>query len=179
MRAALDRGEWEISALIHDPPLPAMTRMHAVLEQAPGALVIDTGPAAVLGVLCDPVVREHARNGVTLVNAGNGHTLCVSLKGEEVCGIFEHHTAALDRKHLLALIQRLQNGSLREREIFDEGGHGAAVNRPLPATFIAVTGPNRKRLLPDAYHAAPYGDMMLSGCFGLLSAWKKLRGHLP
>jgi uncharacterized protein (DUF1786 family) len=179
MEAALVREDWQISALLHDPPVPEMSRMHALRVRAPGALVIDTGPSAILGALCDPVVRKHKETGVVIVNAGNGHTLCVSVKGEEIYGIFEHHTAALGGDHLLELIRKLRDGTLTGQEIFEEGGHGAALHKPLSAEFIAATGPNRKALIPEAYQAAPFGDMMLTGCFGLLSAWKRLRGTLP
>jgi uncharacterized protein (DUF1786 family) len=175
----LDEGGWQAWALARDPPLPTMTRMAALREQAPGALVMDTGVAAVLGTLCDPWVREHADEGITLVNAGNAHTFCVNLHGGEVCGIFEHHTHGMDRDHLLSLIGRLRDGSLTNEEVFREGGHGARVHRALPARHLAVTGPNRKRLLPDGYQAAPIGDMMLTGCFGLVRAWMHLRGRVP
>ena len=40
---------------------------------------------------------------------------------------------------------------------------------------MVVTGPNRLRLLLEAYQAAPFGDMMLSGCFGLTYLWKQFR----
>ncbi len=179
LKEVLDMGGWQVWALARDPPLPTMTRMAALREQAPGALVIDTGVAAVLGALCDPWVKERAEEGMTLVNAGNAHTFCVNLAGDEVCGILEHHTHALDREHLLPLIRKLQEGTLTNEEIFGEGGHGAAVHRAHASRYIAATGPNRKRLLPDAYQAAPYGDMMLTGCFGLVRAWKHLRGELP
>jgi uncharacterized protein (DUF1786 family) len=175
----LEKGDWQVWALARDPPLPTMTRMGALREQAPGALVIDTGVAAILGALCDPWIRERAGEGITLVNAGNAHTFCVNLKGEEVCGILEHHTHALDRERLLALITRLKEGTLTNEEVFREGGHGAAVRRGQPNRYLAVTGPNRKRLLPEAYQAAPFGDMMLTGCFGLVRAWGKLRGEVP
>jgi uncharacterized protein (DUF1786 family) len=178
MGEVLEEGDWQIWALARDPPLPTMTRMGALREQAPGALVIDTGPAALLGALCDPWVRERADDGITLVNAGNAHTFCVNLKGEEVCGILEHHTHSLDRDHLLSLIGKLREGTLTNEEVFREGGHGARVHRPHPSRYLAVTGPNRKRILPDAYQAAPYGDMMLTGCFGLVRAWGKLRGKV-
>jgi uncharacterized protein (DUF1786 family) len=176
LHEVLETGGWQVWALARDPPLPTMTRMGALLAQAPGALVIDTGVAAVLGTLCDPWVKEKAGEGIALVNAGNAHTFCVNLHCEEVCGIFEHHTHALDRDHLLALIGRLCDGTLTNEEVFGGGGHGAAVHRPHPSGYLAVTGPNRKRLLPDAYQAAPYGDMMLTGCFGLVRAWLRLRG---
>jgi uncharacterized protein (DUF1786 family) len=175
MQGMLDRGDWQIFSLIADPPDPDMTRMQAIHMQVPAALVTDTGPAALIGALCDPFVREKAETGITLVNAGNGHTLCCTLRGEEIYGIFEHHTGALDQTGLMRHIRRLQDGTLDGREIFEEGGHGAAVRKPLSADAIAVTGPNRRRLLPDAYQAAPFGDMMLTGCFGLLRVWEQLR----
>jgi uncharacterized protein (DUF1786 family) len=175
IRKALESGGWQIAALIRDPPLPAMTRMDAIVRQVPGALVIDTGPAALMGALCDPIVGKHRHTGLTLVNAGNGHTLCFTLKGDRLFGLFEHHTAALDPAHLTELIDRLRAGTLTNQEILDEGGHGAAVDQPLEGSFVAITGPNRTRLLPTAYPAAPFGDMMLTGCFGLISAWKQLR----
>jgi uncharacterized protein (DUF1786 family) len=178
MGEMLEEGGWKVWALARDPPLPTMTRMGALREQAPEALVIDTGVAAILGALCDPWVKERAGEGITLVNAGNAHTFCVNLLGEEVCGIFEHHTHGIDRDHLLPLIGKLREGTLTDEEVFKEGGHGARVHRPLPSTYLAVTGPNRKNLLPDAYQAAPYGDMMLTGCFGLVRAWMKLRGRV-
>jgi len=174
----LDEGGWQTWALARDPPLPTMTRMGALREQAPGALVIESGVAAILGALCDPWVKERAAEGITLVNAGNAHTFCVNLQGEEVCGILEHHTHALDREHLIGLIRKLRGGTLTNEEVFREGGHGARVHRPHQSRYLAATGPNRKELLPDAYQAAPFGDMMLTGCFGLVRAWGKLRGKI-
>jgi uncharacterized protein (DUF1786 family) len=178
MGEILDEGGWKVWALARDPPLPTMTRMGALHVQVPGALVIDTGSAAILGALCDPWVKERVEEGLTLVNAGNAHTFCVNLNGEEVCGIFEHHTHSLDRDHLLSLIGKLREGTLTNEEVFGEGGHGARVHRPHPSKHLAVTGPNRKWILPDAYQAAPYGDMMLTGCFGLVRAWLKQRGEV-
>lgn len=175
MRERLDAGGWDLLALVTDPPLADMTRMQAVRRQAPGALVTDTGPVALIGALCDPEVRRMAKTGVTLVNAGNGHTLCFTLKGREIHGLFEHHTGALDPAKLQHYIQQLADGTLTSEEVFDDGGHGAAVRKPLATDAVVVTGPNRLRLLPEAYQAAPFGDMMLSGCFGLAYLWKKFR----
>jgi hypothetical protein len=50
-------------------------------------------------------------------------------------------------------------------------GRGASPSHP---PFIAVTGPQRGRLRDSTlnpYFAAPHGDMMLSGCFGMLRAF--------
>ncbi|MFA7562193.1 MAG: DUF1786 family protein, partial [Methanoculleus sp.] len=175
MREQLDAGDWDILSLASDPPLTDMTRIQAVRQQAPGALATDTGPVALIGALCDPRVREMAKEGATLVNAGNGHTLCFTLKGREIHGLFEHHTGALDPEKLQHYIRRLADGTLTSEEIFDDGGHGAAVRKPLATGNVVITGPNRLRLLPEAYQAAPFGDMMLSGCFGLAYLWKVFR----
>ncbi len=175
MRERLDAGDWDLLSLATDPPLADMTRMQAVRRQAPGALVTDTGPVALIGALCDPGVRRQAKTGVTLVNAGNGHTLCFTLKGREIYGLFEHHTGALDPAKLQRYIRRLTDGTLTSEEVFDDGGHGAVVRKPLVTDAVVVTGPNRLRLLPEAYQAAPFGDMMLSGCFGLAYLWKEFR----
>ncbi|MDR9815646.1 MAG: DUF1786 domain-containing protein [Candidatus Methanoculleus thermohydrogenotrophicum] len=176
MREQLDAGDWDLLSLVADPPLADMTRMQAARRQAaPGALVTDTGPVALIGALCDPRVRQRAKEGIILVNAGNGHTLCFTLKGREIYGLFEHHTGLLDKKRLQHYIQKLANGTLTSKEIFDDGGHGAAVRRPLATDAVVVTGPNRLRLMPEAYQAAPFGDTMLSGCFGLMYLWKQFR----
>ncbi|NMA09511.1 MAG: DUF1786 domain-containing protein [Methanomicrobiales archaeon] len=175
MQERLDDGGWDILSLAADPPLADMTRMQAVRHQAPGALVTDTGPVALIGALCDPEVRRMAKTGVTLVNAGNGHTLCFTLKGREIHGLFEHHTGALEPEKLQRYIRRLADGTLTSEEVFDDGGHGAAISKPLTTDAVVVTGPNRLRLLPEAYQAAPFGDMMLSGCFGLAYLWKVFR----
>ncbi len=96
--------------------------------------------------------------GVTLVNAGNGHTLCFTLKGREIHGLFEHHTGALDPAKLQDYIRRLADGTLTSEEVFDDNGHGgAAIRRPLKTGAVVVTGPNRLRLLPEATRRRPSG----------------------
>jgi uncharacterized protein (DUF1786 family) len=175
-RELLDENDWVLSSLTSDPPHPSMTRMQSVLKQAPGSLVTDTGPAAIMGALCDPVVKKMSESGLVLVNAGNGHTLVFTIRGTEIYGIFEHHTGRLSTDGLLRYIEKLKRGTISGKEVFDDNGHGAEVRKPLLTDNIAVTGPNRLNLLPNAYQAAPYGDMMLSGCFGLLRFWEELRG---
>jgi uncharacterized protein (DUF1786 family) len=62
----------------------------------------------------------------------------------------------------------------------DNSVRGEPVEPPGPAPFdrksplLAVTGPQRNRLRYsrlNTYFAAPHGDMMLSGCFGMLRAF--------
>lgn len=180
LKETLERGGWDLTSLIRDPPDACMTRMQAIRDTEPDALVMDTGAAAILGALEDPVIREAQDRGVTIVNAGNGHTLAVTIKGDECCGLFEHHSRVLlNTGTCKDYLTKLQNGTLTNEEVFDDHGHGAAVHRACQPSLVAVTGPNRREILPDAYQASPFGDMMLTGCFGLLSTWMKTRVGNP
>jgi len=140
-------------------------------------VVMDTAPAAVLGATLDAQVACLPR--VLIANIGNFHTLAfrVGLTGIE--GVFEHHTGELDRPGLEALLHRLAAGTLQNEEVYNQQGHGALVysHEPFdldsPATTLAVTGPRRSMLKDSSlrpYFAAPFGDMMITGCFGLLAA---------
>ncbi len=74
--------------------------------------------------------------------------------------------------------------------MFESKGHGVyyadgpparaeLVEAPEPVEgragpFVAVTGPQRDKLrgsVLDPYFAVPHGDMMVSGCFGLIWAF--------
>ncbi|KAF1083946.1 hypothetical protein SPSYN_02858 [Sporotomaculum syntrophicum] len=147
------------------------TRMKAVREIAPGAVLTDTGTAAVLGITADPTVRPQLGKGLIAVNIGNAHTLAAAIRGQRVYGLFEHHTGMLNTTSLASLVKRLQNNELTHEEIYNAGGHGAALHPDMGPgwDYIAVTGPRRAMAKPLGWHeAAPYGDMMLTGCFGLL-----------
>lgn len=175
IRESLENGNWHVDTMVNDPPRSEMTRMRSLISQVPGSLVIDTGPAALLGMLCDPWVRSKTSDGILLVNAGNGHTLSATIHEETICGLFEHHTFTLTPEKLNLYLKKLRLGTLTDEEIFASGGHGAVVRESLETDMIAVTGPNRRMLLPRAYQAAPFGDMMLTGCFGVLREWNRFR----
>lgn len=174
---------------------PIMTRLQAVANSAVGfdapMLVMDTAPAAVLGATLDPTVAAYKR--VLIANVGNFHTLAFRLGPSGIEGVFEHHTGLLDLPKLNHLITSLANGSLQHADVFDDHGHGALVYSTEPLPFglgefdIVVTGPRRNMLrvngdgkslietshFPSSlrpYFPAPFGDMMITGCFGLLSA---------
>lgn len=162
-------------------PPPYMTRLLAIQEDVPGAFVADTGPAAVLGALEDQRVARDAETGACIVNVGNQHTLGLLVRGEELFGVMEHHTESMDAPKLSRLIPRLISGAITHDEVFDDDGHGALVleryRGSAPFERIAVTGPNRRMAEPLGwYFAAPHGAMMLSGCFGLIRAVRKLSG---
>ena len=161
--------------LIYFDPPSYMTRMVAVQKDVPGAAVMDTCAAAVWGILCDPRAVEKQGEGFIAVNLGNQHTLGALVQGDRIWGIFEHHTGHLTREKLASILDRFPRKSLSQEEIFRDGGHGCAVHpdfsRKKGYRFITITGPQRSLAEGLGYYmAAPYGDMMLTGCFGLVAA---------
>ncbi len=177
------RGDKQLLSLAYpaeDVP-PIMSRMRAVVQSAgslPCPLILmDTAPAAVLGATMDAVIRERAR--VIIVNVGNFHTLAFRLGPSGIEGLFEHHTGLLDVPRLDKYLSALADGTLTREEIFNDQGHGALILDAAPFPLddrdwnVAVTGPRREMMhtstLPN-YFAVPFGDMMLTGCFGLLAA---------
>lgn len=166
-----------------------LTRLQAIMQSAERyialsdsqpdipLLLMDTGSAAALGALEDPLVRRQRE--CLLCNIGNFHTLAFHLVDGQIKGLFEHHTGEISQARLEQLLVSLVDGSLTNEDVFNDSGHGALILRrngadraPLP--FLAITGPRRELLrtsqLPH-YEATPCGDMMLSGCFGLLRAF--------
>lgn len=168
-------------AFLADEIPPIMTRMQAVAKTADCVdaplVLMDTAPAAVLGSTFDTRVAARDRN--LMVNVGNFHTIAFKLGIHGVEGIFEHHTGFLNTKKLDSLIVSLAEGTLEHEEIFDDHGHGALVLIPDLLDLekdefgIVVTGPRRNMMRSSSlrpYFATPFGDMMITGCFGLLAA---------
>jgi uncharacterized protein (DUF1786 family) len=164
--------------------LPAyLTRARSVIacvdSEAP-VVFLDTGPAAALGALQDPAVGGEEEQCV--LNLGNMHALAFHLRGTRIVSLYEHHTGEVSAEQIEGFTERLLSGTLAHEEIFGSKGHGAYYagrelgtgNRELVRPIIAVTGPQRgklrgSRLAP--YFAVPHGDMMVSGCYGLLWAF--------
>lgn len=166
----------------------SMTRMQSVVESAHNLnfslVIMDTAPAAILGATLDPAVA--AREQVIIANIGNFHTLAFRLGRRGVEGLFEHHTGFLDKGKLEHLLRSLADGSLRREEVFNDQGHGALVYDRTPMIFnkndfdVVITGPRRGLFSPAdlserpqslrPYFPAPFGDMMITGCFGILAA---------
>ena len=158
-----------------------MTRLQAVVDSATGfdapLVVMDTAPAAVLGATLDPEVATRER--VMITNVGNFHTLAFRLGPAGIEGVFEHHTGLLDMPKLEELRQRFADGNLTHEEVFGHHGHGALIYEEKPLSLdggefgVAVTGPRRNMMTPSnmrPYFPAPFGDMMIAGCFGMLAA---------
>jgi len=165
--------------LVYLTPPPHLTRMRAIQQAYPGAILMDTAAAAIWGALEDPQVAAHREEGLVVVNVGNQHTLGALVQGGRIWGLFEHHTVLIERAGLQALVQALVDATLTDEAVLAANGHGATIHpayRPWqPAPFVAVTGPRRALADGLGYHpAAPYGDMMLAGSFGLVAAVRHL-----
>lgn len=164
----------ELPELVYRQLPDELTRMRAVQESVPGAVVMDTAVAAVWGGLMDPVAAARREEGVLALNLGNGHTVALLIKGSRVWGVFEHHTGRLDGPGLAEFLQQFRAGTLEDRAVYEDGGHGCVMHpdyRELaPFLFTAVTGPRRQLVRGSGfYEAAPFGDMMMAGPFGLLA----------
>jgi uncharacterized protein (DUF1786 family) len=160
-------------------------RLEAGSHTGSPLLVMDTAPAAILGALEDDRVRVQ-RNAI-IANVGNFHTLAFRFSGGAITGVFEHHTGELDAARLEKFLAQLADGTLTHDAVFNSHGHGALMfdSRAQPLdpspgsgqSFLAVVGPRRGMLARSRYRpyfAAPYGDMMLAGCFGLVRAYALL-----
>ncbi len=164
-----------LSDLAYTAVPPHFTRMQAVQDTLPGALLMDTCGAALLGALYDRRVREAAAGGgVAVVNVGNQHTFAALVRGEQVFGLFEHHTGMMTGPAIAGYLAELMNGTIDGGAVKENGGHGAvSPDRAFQPELVAVTGPRRDMLEGYSYYfPAPGGNMMLMGCFGLVAAAK-------
>ena len=160
----------------------ARTLVSCVDGEAP-TVFLDTGPAAALGALQDPKVGGSEEQLV--LNLGNMHALAFHLRGTQVISLYEHHTGEMTTEQIEEFTVQLVRGELLHEEVFNSKGHGvyyAADSGKRPAdsasNVLAVTGPQRGKLRGsrlDPYFAVPHGDMMVSGCFGLLWAYAEKR----
>ena len=169
----------EMLALTYREPPSCYTRMLAVQQDAPGAVMMDTGSAALWGIVEDECAATRQDEGFVAVNLGNQHTLGVLLQRGRILGLFEHHTVLMTPKKLVELIDRLCAGTLTNEEVYEDHGHGAFISPEYsPGSgfdFVTVTGPQRRLAADLGYHfAAPHGDMMLTGCFGLVTATRRM-----
>jgi uncharacterized protein (DUF1786 family) len=170
---AVREGRRVVDLFYAPADVPAnLTRMRAAAmlagKLAGEVVAADTGPAALVGAL--PANEPDA----VLINVGNSHAIVAVAVGGRLAGVFEHHTGLLDGPGLEKRLRRFLRGELGNAEVREEGGHGAVLAAPPPADLpLIVTGPRRGLLggssLPLEF-AAPHGDMMLTGCFGLLAA---------
>mgnify|MGYP004536729901 FL=1 len=170
--ALLSAGD-DPSGWIYDGAIPApLTRLQALREKT-GGPVSDTGTSALLGALSVQEVRDRSwRDGVTLVNVGNSHTVAALAYQGRIRGIYEHHTGMRTPEETLRDLDQFRKSWLPCEEVRASGGHGTAFGPyceeagGYETTYI--TGPRRELLRGHGRFLDPFGDMMLAGCFGLL-----------
>ncbi len=173
------RSGGKLEAFAYREPPEAMTRMLAVKEYLDrmgfSPVLMDTGPAAIFGAALDP----RCRGPSLIVNFGNGHTVAALLCDGRITALFEHHTSQLAPDKLRHFLDGLCRGTLKSSQVFEDGGHGAYIECvPEEVKSTLVTGPRRDQFLSSgvldgAVAAAPGGDMMITGCLGLIEAWTK------
>lgn len=186
-RFVRQRNDLRAFAMLPEEIPDYLTRARTMVESARrqgagGAPVVflDTGPAAALGALQDERVAASVSAGETqcVLNLGNMHALGFHLRGTEIISLYEHHTGEVTASQIEDFTERLLAGTLAHEEVFGSKGHGvfyaACTGERAAPKVVAVTGPQRgkirgSRLQP--YFATPHGDMMISGCFGLLQAY--------
>ena len=69
-------------------------------------------------------------------------------------------------------IKRLASGEITHEEVYNDHGHGAHVLNPISKIEkVIVSGPKRELIEKtnlDWHHAAPGGDVMMTGTVGLI-----------
>ena len=152
------------------------TRMNAVRRQVEGEgievipLVMDTKFASIAGMCYDEVASK--LNSFIVIDIGNGHTTAASIENGKIQGVFAHHTSSLTGESLERYIKRLASGEITHEEVYNDHGHGAHVLNPISELEkVIVSGPKRELIEKtnlDWHHAAPGGDVMMTGTVGLI-----------
>ena len=152
------------------------TRMQAVRRQIKDEgienlpLVMDTKFASIAGMCYDEVASK--LNSFIVIDIGNGHTTAASIENGKIQGVFEHHTSSLTGESLERYIKRLASGEITHEEVHEDFGHGAHVLNPISEIEkVIVSGPKRELIEKtnlDWHHAAPGGDVMMTGTIGLI-----------
>ena len=152
------------------------TRMQAVKRQIESEgithspLIMDTKFASIAGMCYDEVALN--LDSFIVIDIGNGHTTAASVENGKIQGVFEHHTSSLTGQSLERYIKRLASGEITHEEVYTDHGHGAHVLNPISEMEkVIVSGPKRELIEKtslDWHHAAPGGDVMMTGTVGLI-----------
>lgn len=151
------------------------TRMRAaahLIDAGIPLVVGDTGPSALWGASL-----ASSKKPCLAINFGNSHTMMAFIDGGSIDGVFEHHTSMLDPEKMESIVRRFAAAELGNEEVFADGGHGTIrVSLPLDLAQveILVTGPRRREFASMGLaltEASLHGDMMLTGCYGLLQGY--------
>ncbi len=147
------RGEGNSGDLAFRQPPSHFTRMRAVAEALPGAVLMDTCAAGVRGALLDPQARDHLDHGLTVVNLGNAHTFAALVRGDRLWGIYEHHTGLLNPAKLIRSLRAdFKRGSSPTTKSLPTRGMAAPMPRihPAEAPFALRSSPAPGAAWPGA-----------------------------
>jgi len=149
----------------------------SVKKSFPGVrtFVMDSTLAAMAGCLYD---HPSPLAGAIAANIGNSH-VTASLITDRIVGFVEHHTSLLTPEKLGQLLRRLGSGKLMDEEVIGDGGHGSFYLTDVVIEeehVVLATGPRRMMIGNSGVgfrFAAPTGDVMMTGAFGLVKAVEK------
>jgi len=184
-KARLDETPYPQALLYrNDEVPPTFNRLTSLAKSAKALLyLMDSGMAAILGAVLDPVTSRHER--VLTLDMATSHTVGAALEQGQICGFFEYHTRDITIERLETLLRQLADGNLDHAVILQEGGHGAYLRKSFgfrAAEIIVATGPKRGMLrrsrLPIVF-GAPLGDNMMTGTAGMLEAIRRRKGLEP
>ena len=175
--------EPEVFAMEAEEVPEYFTRMQSVIKSLAKdnpefkPVLMDTKFASIAGVCYDKEVLK--LNSFVVMDIGNGHTTVASIEDGKIQGVFEHHTRDLTPERLEELVIALADGTITHEDVHDEGGHGAFALNPISKLEkVIVAGPKRALIEGtnlDYYHAAPGGDVMMTGTVGLVKSMEFLR----
>jgi uncharacterized protein (DUF1786 family) len=188
-RERLDKRPHPHVLMFTIPEIPnAMNRLRSIAfaaERLPTqeVYVMDSGMAAIVGASLDAHAPIDAP--FMVLDVATSHTVCAALADGELAGLVEYHTVDITRERVESLLVDLATGKVQHRQILEEGGHGAYFRKPAGKAAlkaIIATGPKRRILLGSSLpilFGAPLGDNMMTGCVGLLEAWRLRKGMQP
>ena len=141
-------------------------------EKGYSGFIMDSKVASICGILA--YANQQGIKEFVGLDIGNGHTLGVSIKKGEICGLFEHHTRYLTPEKLKELVNKLSEATLTFEEVFNDSGHGAVVFEKIKPEKVLIAGPNRMLFKEYGDYAYPGGDVMITGCIGLYETLKRI-----
>lgn len=157
---------------------PVYTRASAVIQSLRdrgymNILIMDTKIAGIFGGLYGEELPA------IVMDVGNGHTTAASIAADgSIVGVFEHHTASLTPDKMRDYIERLASGTLTNKEVFDDEGHGAYIREPISPKSIIATGPRRDKALKTGLsikYATPLDDVYMVGPVGMVRAYQAMQ----
>lgn len=172
-------------AVFPDTAVPEQyVRMKSTVESTKRILpntrvfVMDSTIAAIAGCLYD-CPESTKLDAVTALNVGNSHVTAAVIAEDKMLAFMEHHTGALNPDKLNDLLRKLRSGNLTDNEVFQDEGHGVfylAKPQLREEDAVLATGPQRmmaKKSGLRIHIAAPTGDVMMTGAFGLVMSVEK------